>query len=99
MRTCVLPSTVTMSPATAVILPRTRVGAWAAAVAAASSRRSATLLRRLDAIFAHRHACRHELAIAFDPRAAEDRRPRLEIGPGPRPEGHELGLGRHQDLL
>src|SRR5436309_13482001 len=99
MRTRALPSTVIVSPSTAVILPRTRVGAWAAAVAAASTRRSASLLRRLDAIFAHRHARRHELAVAFDARAAEDCLAGLEIGARPWHEGHDLGLRRHQNFL
>src|SRR5258706_9072692 len=98
MRTLVLSMEI-MSPSTAVILPRTRVGSWAAALTAARSSTSASLLRRLDAIFADRHARRHELAVALDTRPAEDGLARLEVGAGSRHEGHHLCLGGHHDLL
>src|SRR2546421_1157736 len=99
MRTRALPSTVMVSPSTAVILPRTRAGAWAAALAATRITSSASLLRWLDAIFAHRDARRDELAIGFDARAAEDGLARLEVGAGTRHEGHHLGFRGHHDLL
>src|SRR5258706_1144902 len=98
MRTRVLPMEI-RSPSTAVILPRTRVGSWAAALTAASSSTSASLLRRLDAIFADRHTRRYELAVALDTRPAEDGLARLEVGAGSRHEGHHLCLGGHHDLL
>src|SRR5947209_3543170 len=88
-----------MSPLTSVILPRTRVGACAATVAAARSRTSARLLRRIDAIFAHHDALRHELTVVADACAGEDVRARLEIVAAARSEGVVLGLGVHQDLL
>src|SRR5260221_9303033 len=98
MRTRALSMKIT-SPSTAVIFPRTRVGSWAAALTAARSSTSASLLRRLDAIFADRHARRHELAVALDTRPAEDGLARLEVGARSRHEGHHLGLGGHHDLL
>src|SRR5437868_13317367 len=97
--TCVFWSTVIMSPCTSVILPRTRVGACAATALAARARTSATLLRRIDAIFAYRDALGHELAVVAHARAGEDVRAGLEVVACPGPEGVVLGLGVHQDLL
>src|SRR5256885_15712887 len=88
-----------MSPSMAVILPRTRAGACAAAVSAATRSTSATLLRRIDAIFAYRDAAGHELAIVGDPRCREDRCARREIRTSTVDERVVLGLRCHQDLL
>src|SRR6185436_669501 len=84
------------SPLTAVITPRAR--SCAEAPSATSARSRARLLRRLDAIFAHRDALREEL-VAVHAGAGEDRFALLEVGAR---AGHEvvvLGLGVHQDLL
>src|SRR4051812_33551483 len=98
-RTFVFWSTTNTSPRRSVILPRTRVGACAAAVAAATRSSSARLLRGIDAIFAHGHPAGHELAVVTDACAAEDRGARLEIFARARTERVVLGLGRHQDFL
>src|SRR5436305_1915183 len=66
---------------------------------AARARTSATLLRRIDAIFAYRDALGHELAVVAHARAGEDVRAGLEVVARPGPEGVVLGLGVHQDLL
>src|SRR5215212_8298292 len=58
-----------------------------------------SLLRGLDPVLAHGHARRDELAIAFHPRAAEDRLARLEIGARARHEGHDLRVLGDEDLL
>src|SRR5687768_2208579 len=86
-------------PSNAAMVPRTRVGAWASAAVAAATRTIAkTLLRRIDAILAHRDALRDELA-ALVARAGEDRRAGLEVGAAAGRESEELGLARDQDLL
>src|SRR5687767_2398610 len=91
------PSTVIALPSNSVIVPRTRVGVWArVAVTTTSNKRK--LLRRLDAIFAHRDALRDELAVLLA-RAGEDGLAGLEIGARARREGVVLGLRRDQDLL
>src|SRR5213596_1490010 len=99
IRTCAFWSTTIMSPSSALILPRTRVGACAATLAATSSRTNARLLRWIDAIFAHRHASGHELAVVAHACAAEDRRTGLQVGAAAGREVVVLGFRRHQDLL
>src|SRR5256885_11913060 len=84
------------SPLTAEMTPRTR--SCADAPSATNARRRVSLLRRLDAIFAHRNALCQEL-VAFHAGAGEDRLARLQVGAR---AGHEvvvLGFGVHQDLL
>src|SRR5687768_4343918 len=57
------------------------------------------LLRRLDAVLAHRHPLRRELAVGAGARAAEDGLARLQVRAAARDEAEILGLRRHQDLL
>src|SRR6185295_7228117 len=101
-RTGVFPSTTKPFASSAVIFPRTRV--WASASfrpmpSASSAAVKNALLRRLDAIFAHHHARRDQLAVVVHARAGEDRFAGLEVGAGAVGEGVVLGLRRHQDLL
>src|SRR5207302_77935 len=63
------------------------------------SRTNARLLRWIDAIFAHRHAPGHELAVVAHACAAEDRRTGLQVGAAAGREVVVLGFRRHQDLL
>src|SRR5687767_15217970 len=86
-RTCTLLSTEITSPPAlaAVMVPRTRVGACAAAVATASTarktkgpRRSAAIrvpgsVFRLDPVLAHLDAVGDHLAVGFDARVGPDR--------------------------
>src|SRR6185503_16462318 len=100
--TLVFPSTTKLFPSTAVIVPRTRV--WASASfrpmpSASSAAVKNALLRRLDAIFAHRDARRDQLAVVVHARAGEDGFAGLEVGAGAVLESEVLRLRRHQDLL
>src|SRR5262245_25243107 len=98
-RTCVLPSTVMTSPPAAVIVPRTRVCASAAVLASASATPARkSLLRRLDAIFAHRHSRGVEHAVLLA-RGGEDPLARLQVGLRARHESHDRRARRHQDFL
>src|SRR5438045_6170131 len=77
-----------------------RVSPTARSSAASRARRpDASLLRRLDAVLADRDALGHELAVAFDPCAAEDGLAGLEIGSRAGDERHHFSLRRDQDLL
>src|SRR6185503_15097878 len=100
--TLVFPSTTKLFPSTAVMVPRTRVwaSAWFRPMPSASSAAvKNALLRRLDAIFAHRNARRDQLAVVVHARTGEDRFAGLEIGAAAVLERVVLGLGRHQDFL
>src|SRR3982751_2063668 len=80
-------------------MPRTRVGGCAAALSASAARIRASLLRRLDAIFAYCDALGDEFAVVADTRAAENRLARLEVGAAARDEGEVFGFRRHHDFL
>src|SRR5688572_9652165 len=93
-------NTISVFSATTTRAPSTVTVFTSKALAATlTTRSSARLLRRLNAIFADRDTLRAYLAVVADPRAAENRLPRLQIGAAARHEIEVLPLGRHQDSL
>src|SRR5687768_12995862 len=97
IRTRSLPFTVMALPSTAVIVPRTRVCADAQ-LAANTSARNTTLVRRLDAILAHVEALDHDLA-AFLARVGPDPFAGLQVGARAWIEGDDRRARRDEDLL
>src|SRR5687768_16789762 len=93
-----LPSTVMALPSTALIVPRTRVCATAA-LAATSNATKKTLVRRLDAIFAHVEALGDDLAVGFLARVGPDPFAALEVGARAGIEGDDRCARRHENFL